>query len=207
MKRESKGKIRNTYKVGKIRCVIGFDQSYSRTGISIAVDGKLKKVTSVKLVNVKSKSAKRLLVEQKCRAAIEACLKKFPPDEIVVLVERIRTFTAGNDLRPEMLKGHGALISRIVDTAYQYGIETYSVDTRAWKSYILGTSQPVFEPIAGVKNPQKFGSVRYVIELGFEESLKITNKGRFRSYDDDAADSACIALYGFNPCPKVIKEM
>ena len=30
-----------------VPCIIGIDQSYKRTGISIAVNGKLKKITSV----------------------------------------------------------------------------------------------------------------------------------------------------------------
>ena len=32
--------------MGYKKCIIGIDQSYTRTGISIAVDGELKKVTS-----------------------------------------------------------------------------------------------------------------------------------------------------------------
>lgn len=182
----------------KRKCIIGIDQSYKRTGISIAVDGKLKVVKGINFKNVKDKTRKRYLLRDTLRKAIEKCLQKFESDEIAVICERIRTYTGSDSLRPQVIKAHAALVAIIIDTAYEYGIETYSVDTRCWKTTVLGTSKPIFEPIEGVKDPQKFGSVRKVIDLGFEKSIyiKAMRKGKF-SYDDDAADSACIALYQF----------
>ena len=71
----------------------------------------------------------------------------------------------------------------------------------------LGTCKPSLEPIEGVKNPQKFASVRKIIELGHEEDLRLLNgSGGFLSYDDDAADAACIALYGFCGTINVLEE-
>lgn len=198
---------RNSYK--KVPCVIGFDQSYTRTGISIAVNGKLKKVSSEQFKGCTNKSLKRIKIGIDTEKVIQSCLKKFSTDEIVIIVERIRTFTAGYDLRPEFIKAQGALIAVIVDIAYKYGIKVYSVDTRCWKTAILGTSRPVFEPIPGVRDPQKFGSVRKVIELGFEESLQVRRGGSNAviALNDDAADSACIALYGFSSPPlKLVLE-
>lgn len=189
-------------------CIIGIDQSYSRTGISIAVEGKLKIVSSIDFKNVQTKTAKRLLLQERLRQAIKSCMKKFSIVEIAVICERLRTFTAGDEIRPSVIKPGAAMIAYIVDTAMEYDIETWSVDTRAWKSAILGSSKPIFEPIEGVKDPQKFGSVRKVIELGFEESLRRCRKnGVFYCYDDDAADSACIALYGFVSRPALLKEV
>lgn len=212
MPKGQKGFVRTNgkgdYKYSYHPCVIGLDQSYSRTGISIAVNGKLKKVTSVDFKGINSKTEKRLLLHEKEQRAIETCLKKFAPIEIVVVCERLRLFTQGDDIRPNVIKPGAAMIAYIVDAAYEYGIETYSVDTRAWKSAILGSSKPIFEPIEGVKNPQKFGSVRKVIDLGFEESIrKCRGNGAFFAYDDDAADSACIALYPFIDRPALLKEV
>lgn len=198
---------RNSYK--KVPCVIGFDQSYTRTGISIAVNGKLKKVTSEQFKGCTNKSLKRIKIGIDTENVIRSCLKKFSSDEIVIIVERIRTYTASCDVRPDFLKSQGALIAVIVDVAYRYGIKVYSVDTRCWKTAILGTSKPVFEPIEGVKDPQKFGSVRKIISLGFEESLQIRRGGSNAviALNDDAADSACIALYGFSSPPlKLVLE-
>lgn len=198
---------RNSYK--KVPCVIGFDQSYTRTGISIAVNGKLKKVTSEQFKGCTNKSLKRIKIGIDTENVILSCLKKFSSDEIVIIVERIRTYTASCDVRPDFLKSQGALIAVIVDVAYRYGIKVYSVDTRCWKTAILGTSKPVFEPIEGVKDPQKFGSVRKIISLGFEESLQVRRGGSNAviALNDDAADSACIALYGFSSPPlKLVLE-
>ena len=192
---------RNSYR--PTRCVIGFDQSYTRTGISISVDGKLRKVTSEPFKKLTNKSQKRIKIAQDTANVIQSCLKKFEPQEITIIVERIRTYTAGQDLRPEFIKAQGALIATIVDVAYQFGIKVWSVDTRCWKSRILGTSKPIFDPVPGVKDPQKFGSVRKVIDLGFKESLEVRRGGKNAvfSLNDDAADSACIALYGHSGDP------
>lgn len=179
------------------KCIIGVDQSYVRTGISIAVDGKLKKVTSINFKNYKDKTPKRDLLRTKLTSCVNKCISKYGKENVCIICERIRTFTSSTDIRPTVIKAAAALTSVIVDVGYHLGIETYSVDTRAWKCAVLGTSK-MAEPIEGVKNPNKFGSVRKVIELGFEDSIWIKGrkKGTF-SYDDDAADSACIALYPF----------
>ena len=206
-KEKAQEKARNSFK--KVSCVIGFDQSYTRTGISIAVNGKLKKVTSEPFKGLTNKSLKRIKIGEDTEKVIQSCLKKFDKKDVVIIVERIRTYTASYDVRPDFLKSQGALIAVIVDVAYRYGIKVYSVDTRCWKTAILGTSKPVFEPIEGVKDPQKFGSVRKVISLGFEESLQVRRGGSNAviSLNDDAADSACIALYGFSAPPlKLVLE-
>lgn len=189
------------------KCIIGLDQSYKRTGISIAVNGKLKKVNCIEFQYVKTKAEKRFLLAKVLEKAIKSCLKKYQPNEIAVVCERIRTYTAGCDLRPDYLKTTGALIAYIVDTAYKYGITTYSIDTRAWKSAVLGSSKPIFPPVEGVKDPQKFGSVAYIIKLGFEESIKGKSNRNKYFMNDDAADGACIALSPFKARPdKFTKE-
>lgn len=158
MKEKAQEKARNSFK--KVPCVIGFDQSYTRTGISIAVNGKLKKVTSEPFKGLTNKSLKRIKIGEDAEKVIQSCLKKFDKKDVVIIVERIRTYTASYDVRPDFLKSQGALIAVIVDVAYRYGIKVYSVDTRCWKTAILGTSKPVFEPIEGVKDPQN--SVQFV---------------------------------------------
>lgn len=197
----------NRYK--KVPCVIGIDQSYTRTGIAISVNGKCVKAISTNFKKNKqfNKSQKRLEVQRLLNKAIDSCEKHFKSDEIVVIVERIRTITNSQDLRPNVIKAHSALVGIIVDTAYVRGIKVYSVDTRCWKHQILGTSRPTFEPIEGVSNPQKFGSVRKAIELGFGEQMKV-HSARTQSftYNDDMADAICISLYGFEKIVKVKQE-
>ena len=99
------------------------------------------------------------------------------------------------------------MIGAIVDACAVYGIPVYSVDTRCWKSQVLGTSK-AFDNDYGVK-PEKWRCVEWVIGNGFEKSILRRvegrrEKGTFRNsenekfeYDDDAADSAGIAMFYF----------
>lgn len=194
-------KTGRTHSFIDVPCIIGIDQSYTRTGLAICVNGKIKKVVSINFKEhnkyVKSKTMKRKKVADVLNKAIDSCLKKFKPEEINIICERIRTFTGTESLRPGVIKAQASLIATIVDTGYVKGIRTYSVDTRAWKSRVLGSSQPIFEPIEGVSNPQKFGSVRKAIELGFEEELKVYSTRSGYTYNDDMADAICISLYPF----------
>lgn len=211
-------RMNHTYtseKFKSVPCVIGIDQSYKRTGISIAVNGKLKKITSVDFQKVKYKPEKRRLLREKLSKAIEVCMSHFSTDEIVVIYERIRTITQTDLLNPTYIKATGALCAVIIDTAFDYGIECWSVDTRAWKSGVLGTSKPCAIEYPGVTDPKKILDVKFIVDLGFGDDIiryKRIKKGSNRkskdfSYDDDAADSACIALYGFVKEPKLKKEM
>lgn len=174
--------VNNMKKYNKI--VIGLDESYTRTGVGIAADGKLLMVKSTPFKGCKNKSEKRkhlanILNKLLTKASSEANL-------VIVICERIRTFTKGDKLRPNYLKSTGALIATIVDTAYEHGIEVYSVDTRSWKSKVVGTSK-------GGKMP----TIKYIEKLGFDVSYE-NKKGELK-YDDDAADAGGIALYGFIP--------
>ena len=178
---------------------IGIDQSYTRTGVSIAADGELLLVKSLAFRGCRIKSEKRKELAKVLHKIIQANQQK--ASQMVILCERIRTFShsynkGGNKSnKPEMfistdyIKATGALIATIVDTAYEYGIPVFSVDTRSWKSKILGNSK------GSKKEGNKLGAVRFVMGKGFDIS-SVNRKGNI-VYDDDAADSACIALYAF----------
>lgn len=181
------------------KIVIGIDQSYTRTGLSLGADGRLLKVSSTNFRGCKIKSQKRLHLADLLTRIIEANQHK--ASEVVILCERIRTFSHSNKDQNEdgnngmfistnYIKATGALIATIVDTAYKYGIPVYSVDTRAWKSKIVGTSKKI-------KGNPKLATVRHITNLGFNVSR--VNKAGKTVYDDDAADSGCICLYGFIP--------
>lgn len=181
------------------RIVIGLDQSYNNTGISIAADGKLKVVKSIPLSGCQNNSEKRLLIRNKLICILDKMSQK--ASQITIICERIRTFSGGF-LSTDYIKSTGALIATIVDVARDYDIRVYSVDTRSWKSAIVGTSKG---DDAGNKGP----TIKYVRKLGFEDSLLVplkrakkgsfTRGGKHYMWNDDAADSACIALYGFIP--------
>lgn len=183
------------YKFKKV--CIGIDQSYKRTGITIAGDGIIYKIISLDLSHLECNTLKRKEIRYKILEVIDMALKLSP--SVIILTERIRTFSGGF-LSTNYIKATGALIATIVDTAYNYDLKTYSVDTRAWKAKVVGTSK-------GSQGNNKMPTVEYIKKLGFEEDILIQtkklNKGGFTKnnknyvYNDDAADSACIALYPF----------
>ena len=176
------------------KLVIGIDQGYTRTGISLAADGELKTVRSLAFKGARSKSEKRKIL----KGTISHILKKnaYKASECIILVERIRQFSYGAKsgknnkafTNINYIKAVGALIGAIVDIAVEFDVEVYSVDTRSWKSKVVGTSKSKGED-------KKHETVEFVKKLGFDVGK-----------DDDAADSACIALYGFVADQKLKKE-
>lgn len=171
------------------KVVIGIDQSYTSTGISVVADGELKLVRSTRFKGCRNKIEKR----KELGNILSSLLSNIAPKAILVTihVERIRTFSQGQNkkqgfgLHPNYLKATGALIGTITDIAHDYGVKVYSVDTRSWKSRIVGSSK-------GGKQP----TVDFIQAKGFNLFVRTNKKGE-AVYDDDAADSACIALYGF----------
>lgn len=194
------------------KIVIGIDQSYKNTGISIAADGKLKKIGHVFLENLKSNSIRRT----KLRLTLTKILRlnKHKAKEVVVIIERIRLRSQGF-LNINYIKSIGALNATIVDVCDMFGVNVFSVDTRAWKSAVVGTSKEQNNKW-GI-DPKKWPTIKYIISIGFEDSIKrnpgrkkigvVTDKlGNRFLYDDDAADSACIALYGFSNKQLLMEE-
>lgn len=194
------------YKYNKI--VIGIDQSYTSTGISICADGKLLKVTSIDFKGLKIKSEKRKHLSNILYRILK--LNSLKASECLIICERIRTFSQGH-LSPAYLISTGALIGSIVDTAYDFDVPVYSVDTRSWKSQVVGTNKIAPRHKHEIK-PEKMATIEFVERLGFDlklynkdgsikKSVRGKNKGKIK-YNDDAADSACIALYAFIPVNK-----
>lgn len=187
------------------KLVIGIDQSYKNTGISLCADNDLKKVGSVYLENLKSNSEKRLMLRERLDKIIRLNINK--ANEVQIIIERIRLSSQGF-INIDYIKSIGALNSIIVDTAREYNLKVYSVDTRSWKSNVVGTSKEQKNSL-GV-DPKKWPTILYVESLGFHNSIirevsarkvkgVFIEDGKRYIYNDDAADSACIALYGFLP--------
>ena len=190
---------------GKVtNVVIGIDQSYKNTGISVAVNGKLIKVGSLPLSTSQFNSDKRRRLSHIVDHLILQVLQMGSDSNTVnlkIICERIRTFSGGF-LSTEYIKQTGALIACIVDTAYAHGVKVYSVDTRAWKAAVIGTSK-------GSDGNNKQPAIDYIRKLGWGDQLLIPLKrarkgsfvkdGQHYAWNDDAADSACIALFGFTP--------
>jgi hypothetical protein len=187
------------------KIVIGIDQSYTKSGISVAADGELIKVKSINYKGLKSRSQKRKHMAMVLQGLLKQTSKKGL--QTLVICERIRTFSNNGQkrskfgkgeaqgLNPGYLKMTGALIATIVDTAADYNVDVYSVDTRSWKSKVVGSSKAKKK---NGKRDAKGETVEFIQKKGFDLFIR-TNKNGVDIYDDDAADSACMALYGFIP--------
>jgi len=185
------------------RVVIGIDQSYNSTGISIAADGNLVKVKSIKLDKIESKSEKRRVLANKLNSLLKVVCPK--SKEVICIIERIRLRSQGF-LNIDYIKSIGALNSIIVDKCEEFSIPVYSVDTRCWKAQVIGTSKPMPNKF-GVPD-EKWPTVKWLLSKGWENSILIKIEGRKTKgtfvkngqkymYDNDAADSSAIAMFGF----------
>lgn len=202
-----------------IHVCIGVDQSYRRTGVSVSVDGALKLAKSVSLSSLKSKAEKRAAVSDRLSSLLSHVLARHSPSEVACVLERVRTFSQ-KFLSVPYIKSMGALNAAIADLMWRNGIKCYSVDTRAWKSGVVGYSSP-----ANAKHPEalqfskhfnmdprkaptalflhehyptifKRGAVRPV--PGRKKAGTFIDKSGCRcEIDDDLCDSACISLSWF----------
>ena len=196
----------------KVKVVIGIDQSYKNTGVTINVNnGKTLKVFNIHTENIKENSDKRKMIKEQLGKIIERVKTKFPNADIVCIIERIRLQSKGF-LNINYIKGIGALNALIVDMMGDNGIETFSVDTRAWKSAIVGTSKPRENKYGII--PEKYPTILWNVKSGRKQMIVnydvgkktkgvLTNKqGERYMYDDDRSDSIAISFYGFIPVSK-----
>ena len=189
------------------RVVIGIDQSYKNTGLTIAINGEVFVVYGLRLESLPNNSEKRRELKEWLTSIVKELLKSYQPINIICIIERIRLQSKGF-LSMDYIKSMGALNSVIVDIMYRYHINTFSVDTRAWKSAVVGTSKPQENKygIAPEKYPTilwnvKNGRKKYIVDYCVGKKTKgvITKGDKKYMYDDDKSDSIGIALYGFLP--------
>lgn len=190
------------------KIVIGIDQSYKNTGISISADGKLKKVTSLFLEKCKCNSEKRMLLKKRLTEIVARLLPR--AEKVVCIIERIRLRSQGF-LNIDYIKSIGALNSVIVDVMYKYDVPVYSVDTRCWKAQIVGTSKPGNPDNIWKMEPEKYPTFEWLkmnypnllmsVFIDMTGSRKKKNvfeeDGKLWKINDDACDSAAISLFGF----------
>lgn len=183
--------------------VIGLDQSYKNTGITIVADAEIKIIKAINLMEYKSNYERRRALRKVLSGLLRSVIPK--AENIVCIIERIRLQSQGF-INIDYIKSIGALNSVIVDTMQEEGIEVYSVDTRCWKAQVIGTSKPEKNKY-GVPE-EKWPTVKWVIRKGFKDSIlkEITGKkkkGTFIKnntrymFDNDAADSCGIAMFWF----------
>lgn len=200
--------------------VIGIDQSYTRTGITVLKDKEVVEMHSLNFEGCSNNTDKRQML---ATYLLELLLELDSVDnDILVITERIRLRSQGF-LSENYIKATGALVATIIDVCTPLNIKVYSVDTRAWKSAVVGTSKPL-ENHYGI-NPEKYRTILYMRDKGLLKHIAEEYKGRGKKgiinvkmdviegnrkvrkkvpckINDDLADSYCIALYGFLPKTK-----
>lgn len=183
---------------------IGVDQSYANTGISVVCDGVLRDVKSIHLDKYKNHSERRRALSQKLDGLlVRSCAQA---ENVMCVCEAARLHGGQTSfINIDAIKAMGALIATIVDVCAKYNVEVYSVDTRCWKSQVVGTSKPQANRY-GVPE-EKWPTVKWVIGKGFEDNILIdvsgsrkvkgtfVRDGKKLMYNDDAADSAGIAMF------------
>ena len=198
------------------KVVIGIDQSYTRTGITVLENKSIVEMLSIEYRGCKNNSEKRAYLENTLSELMD-CVNSHNP---LVLTERIRLRSQGF-LSENYIKSTGALISTIIDFFYYWNeVPVYSVDTRSWKSQIVGNSKPLNNKY-GI-NPEKYRTILYMRDRGLLNHIAEEYEGRGEKgviwanrtlsdgkkekvrikINDDLADSYCIAMYGFLPKDK-----
>lgn len=192
----------------------GFDQSYTNTGIAIAGITYKKQIDILHCESIggggggiesKFEFRKRLTnrvaaLMRKYRASAENCY---------ALCEAVRVHKDGNMSINNHLSW-GALQGCLSDLFYQrYDILLRIVDTRAWKSKVVGTSKPAEHAPPSV-DPKKWPTIEYVMHVHDipKEQIAWPLGPRTRNYawidadgnkftfNSDICDACCIAIYG-----------
>lgn len=197
------------------KIVIGIDQSYKCTGITAIKDKtEILYMDGIKLEQYEDNTERRILLKKEIKNILFRFKHIYDDSEMIIIVERIRLRSQGV-LSEAYIKSIGALVSVIIDTAKQYNVPVYSVDTRSWKSQVVGTSKPFDNPY-GI-NKEKYPTILYIKSKGLLNriiepyngkgkkgivNVKINGKKVPCKINDDIADSYCICQYGFLPKSK-----
>ena len=179
-------------------------------------------VTSVDLSHYPEKRDCRVIVSSSVQKVVSKCFSK-GVDNVLVLLERIRLFSKDFISQPYIMS-MGAMNAAVADKVAlsfpnelsEGRLEIMSVETRAWKSAVVGTIKKQ-ENNFGVP-PEKWPTVNYILTKypEFRDSIMHQSKRQKKSqknfsflsddaqsvvymeYDDDACDSACISLFPFS---------
>lgn len=201
--------------------VLGIDESYANTGMSITYGNPFYGYKTVASVNLISDAAKdkneyrTLLLDEICMLLDKHKDKSNGTIECITVVERIRQFSRGF-ISIDYIKSMGALIAYIIEASSQFVMPTFSVDTRCWKSTVVGNSKPMVNSFHVA--PEKYPTLDYVVKHGMkgfvfnevseEEGKKLLShknpknifksaSGKYVHVDDDKADSICISRFIF----------
>jgi len=153
--------------------VLGIDPSYKQTGFAVIENKELIYSTSLDLKDVKNKKEKREWIKETL-GKIET---RFFPDKIVI--ERTRLFSKGF-ISTKTIIALASLTVTIIDAT---DLDVYSVDSRAFKSKVIGSAK--------CSKKDVINWVKFIFGIEVNE---------------DEADAIAIASYPFIDNPLLRKE-
>lgn len=190
-----------------MRCVIGIDQSYTCTGVAVAVGGQIKGTKAIEYEKGMDDIEKRFNTKAALLKTYYACRNRgFVQFDIMYEKPRI---SAGRTPF-EFIKRSGAMEAEILETFWvfrkQCDIAIYAVPTQVWKKEVIGTSKPDdsrpnFDPqkvptyewlVANV--PPRFYMTRTDNIRLKHNIVQINDDTRFL-YNDNIGDAIGMSLY------------
>lgn len=176
-------------------CVIGLDQSYTKTAIAVCHNvGSCCKICSVG--TLKGAGMTKTQYRQRLTALLGSVLQRvreqWPAVPIAVVYERPRLHSQGH-ISTAYLLSIGGLNAAIIDFAAANGLPCYSVDTRAWRSAVVGTAKQ--HPNKKGIPPEKYYTVKHFCQAGYADLIKFFDERKKKTvYDHDIADAMGIAM-------------
>lgn len=176
---------------------IGIDQSYENTGWCINKDGKPYEWGSIKPPSSYCHSERRKYIFNGINKVILKSLSEvnLNPNRVILVFERIRLRSQGFLSLNYIIKTAG-LIAGIIDICYEHGIKVYSVDTRSWKSKVIGTSKPLIKEVEITKGKNK-GKIKKIKDTKYYTVKYVNEELNIEESDDNICDSICISIYPF----------
>lgn len=196
------------------QAIIGIDQSYTDTGLTVLTQGGFSLVTSVTFKECgSSKYRKCDLLRSKIIRAVELCHSNGYTD-VTINYEQIRYNNPVNSKKKTTFGNtHGSSIMEgfIWDAAARCETTLYSVPTISYRSAVVGNTKGV-ENDLGI-DPSKYPTYTFLLSTGqirpFLDTPRpskrkgiVLYKGERMWYNDNKGDSACIALYGTLPAQR-----
>lgn len=212
--------------------VVGIDQSYKNSALTLFYKGQL--LTTMEITDLKYKPQNYRptpLDKLEIRMGIEDAIEEIvdvidehrdaydlyeKPLSKCIIFERVRLISGGS-INEQYIRDMQMMVAHIIRAAYTFDFDVYSVDTRSWKSKVVGTSKPLENNV--YVDPKKYPTIKYCIDNGYEDTVKdylpfrtkkkkflVDNKGKF-IYNDNIADAICIGLYGFHKDRKLQEEL
>lgn len=197
--------------VGNYEAIIGIDESYANTGIALNVRGKA--VVTKSLLS-ESKNGMRLEVQSTIRELNWMAKEMYaiPQGKIAIVFERVRLFS-NSFISTQYMVSMSYLNGAIIMEGARLNIPCFSVDTKCWKSHVVGSSKGKVNKY-GVEE-KKFLTLDWCMRNGYkdfvveyEENEKKQKKcyktkdGRFARFNDNVADAIAISMFYFKVSEK-----